>query len=51
MGLVVIGAYSLDELQDQVMKCFSDIPANPRVKSSLAPIVAKLGMKLLLDHQ
>ncbi len=32
--LVVIGAYSLDELQSQVEKCFSDVPAQPRQEST-----------------
>jgi len=31
MSLVVIGAYSLDELEKQVVESFSDIPALPRV--------------------
>jgi len=31
MGLVVIGGYTLDELQKHVVKSFSDIPAMPRV--------------------
>ena len=30
MSLVVVGAYSLDELQEQVVKRFSDIPAEAR---------------------
>lgn len=33
--LVLIGAYSLDELQDHVVKYFSDVPAAPRAKSDL----------------
>jgi secreted Zn-dependent insulinase-like peptidase len=30
MRLVVIGAFSLDTLQDQVIKCFSEVPSLPR---------------------
>ena len=30
MRLVVIGAYSLDVLQEQVIACFSDVPSLPR---------------------
>ena len=30
MGLVVVGAYTLDELQQQVWEHFGDIPARPR---------------------
>jgi len=36
MNLVVIGGYSLDELQEQVIKSFSEIPPNPRVESPFA---------------
>uniref|UniRef100_A0A7S4UXX9 Peptidase M16 C-terminal domain-containing protein n=2 Tax=Ditylum brightwellii TaxID=49249 RepID=A0A7S4UXX9_9STRA len=35
MRLVVIGAYTLDELQEQVVRCFSDVPAHPRGEPSL----------------
>lgn len=30
MRLVVVGAYTLDNLQDSVAKCFGDVPAFPR---------------------
>jgi len=30
IGLVVIGAFTLDQLEDQVSKCFSDVPSLPR---------------------
>ena len=30
MRLVVLGAYSLDDLQDMVVQCYSDVPAFPR---------------------
>ena len=46
MSLVVIGAYSLDELQSEVLKCFSDIPANPRVISPLATVQDKSSHEL-----
>jgi len=35
MNLVVIGAYSLDELQEKVVKCFSDVPPEARESSPL----------------
>ena len=38
MRLVVCGAYSIDELQSLVVKCFSDVPAEPRVASPLLMI-------------
>ena len=31
--LVVVGAYSLDELQNEVVKCFMDLPATPRANA------------------
>lgn len=36
MSLVVIGGYTLDELQKKVVQYFSDVPAEPRVTSPLA---------------
>ena len=33
--LVVVGAFTLDELQNQVVKCFSEIPARPRAPQRL----------------
>jgi secreted Zn-dependent insulinase-like peptidase len=30
MRLVVIGAYELDELEEEVLKCFSEVPSDPR---------------------
>ena len=33
MSLVVVGGYSLDELQSKVVQSFKDIPAGPRVSS------------------
>ena len=33
--LVVVGAFTLDELQTQVVKCFSEIPARPRAPQRL----------------
>ena len=33
--LVVVGAYTLDELQSQVVNCFSQIPSMPRVQQRL----------------
>jgi secreted Zn-dependent insulinase-like peptidase len=35
MRLVVTGAYPLDELQERVIQCFSDIPSNSRSGSDL----------------
>jgi len=43
MTLVVIGAYSLDELQEEVVKYFSDVPALPREPSSLQMVVEDEG--------
>ena len=38
MRLVVVGAYTLDELERQVVQCFSDVPALPRpVQKDLHP--------------
>ena len=34
MRLVVVGAYTLEELEKQVLTCFSDIPRNPRPVST-----------------
>ena len=39
MKLVVVGAYTLDELQAQVVKAFNDIPQNPRRPSESFPIL------------
>lgn len=43
MTLVVIGAYSLDELQAKVVECFTDVPALPREPSPLQLVVKDEG--------
>jgi secreted Zn-dependent insulinase-like peptidase len=40
MSLVVMGAYTLDELQTQVLQCCSTIPNSPRYDGSRRSIVA-----------
>ena len=32
MALVIVGAYTLDDLQKLVLRCFTDIPAEPRME-------------------
>uniref|UniRef100_A0A7S4IA88 Peptidase M16 middle/third domain-containing protein n=1 Tax=Odontella aurita TaxID=265563 RepID=A0A7S4IA88_9STRA len=43
MRLVVIGAYTIEELQEHVVRCFSDVPPLPREPSSLNVIRKNAG--------